>query len=262
MNWKIKRINIASIHPNMEIRRYEVACINELTDIITQNIETQKNLIIKKTTKMRIKFFVIALIISTGLSAQNSQTIFEKSSIGVTIGLSLSDYIARPSHEVIPRLAPFIGGYAEYEIKEGLFFMPELLLSFIGGEQHTFIENTTNPEYVSDEKLTYLLLPLSLKYKVNSFELFAGPQFGFRLSANYKYQIIDNNTVTYENEADISEHRRFIDFGLGLGAAYPFTDKIKAGLRYYFGLTTINNNTTTVKLHNSILQAGISYKFH
>jgi hypothetical protein len=215
----------------------------------------------EKTTAMRISFFITALIIMTGLHAQSSQTIFDKSSFGVTGGLSLSSYIARPSHKVIPRLAPFIGGFAEYKIGGGMIFMPELHISFIGGEQHTFLKNTTNPKYVSDEKLTYLTLPLNLKYKVKSFELYGGPLFGFRLSANYTYQIVDNDVVTYENEADISEYRRFVDFGLGLGAAYPFTDKIKAGLRYYLGLTTINNHTTAVKLHNSILQLGVYYKF-
>jgi hypothetical protein len=209
---------------------------------------------------MRKVIILLALCITTGVQAQNFKSILGKSTFGVRGGLSIADYIAKPTHKVVPRMMPFAGGFAEYEIKEGLIIRPELLLMFTGGVQHTFLPNTTNPEYLADEKLTYIYLPLLVKYNFKGIDFMAGPQFGFRLSANYKNTILDDGIITYENEADISEYRRFIDFGIGLGAAYPITEQLSAELRYSYGLSTINNVTTTVKLHTSIVQAGISFR--
>ena len=209
---------------------------------------------------MKRLLILIALALPAVMSAQDLKSVLENSSFGVRGGLTISDYIPFPSHRVDPRIMPFAGGFAEYEVKEGIIFRPELLLMFIGGKQHTFLPNTTNPEYLSDERLTYIYLPLNVKYRWKGVDLMAGPQFGFRLSAEYTNTIVDNGTVTYETVEDISEHRRFIDFGIGIGAAYPLTEQISAELRYSYGLTTINNFTTTVKLHTSILQAGISFK--
>ncbi|MBE0676634.1 MAG: PorT family protein [Bacteroidales bacterium] len=209
---------------------------------------------------MRRFIFLVVFCIPTAFYAQDFKSVIENSTFGVRGGLSLADYIANPSHKVVPRIMPFAGGYAEYEVKEGFIFRPELLLMFTGGIQHTFLPNTSNPEYLADEKLTYIYMPLLVKYNFMGIDLMAGPQFGFRLSANYVNTIVDNGEITYESSADISEYRRFIDFGLALGAVYPLTEQINAELRYSYGLSTINNVTTTVKLHTSIIQAGISFK--
>lgn len=209
---------------------------------------------------MKRLLILFALALSAGMNAQDLKSVIANSNFGIRGGLSISDYIPFPSHKVDPRIMPFVGGYAEYEVKEGIIFRPELLLMLTGGKQHTFLPNTTNPEYLSDERLTYIYLPLNVKYNFKGIDLMAGPQFGFRLSAEYTYSIVNNGIVTYESVEDISKHRRFIDFGIGIGAAYPLTEQISAELRYSYGLTTINNFTTTVKLHTSILQAGISFK--
>ncbi len=208
---------------------------------------------------MKKIIFCAALLTSLSLNAQDLSTIYQNASFGAKGGISVADYIARPSHQVDPRAFIFLGGYAEYELKEGIIFRPEMILSFIGGRQHTFRANSVNPEYLSNEKLTYLYFPLNIKHNVGKVGLMGGPQLGFRLSANYNYQIVDNGTVTYEIDENISEHRRFLDFGIGLGADYQVTETIKAELGYYYGLSTINNTTTTVKLHNSIIRLGISY---
>jgi hypothetical protein len=209
---------------------------------------------------MKRLLILFALALSATMSAQDLKSVIENSSFGVRGGLTISDYIPFPSHKVDPRIMPFVGGYAEYEVKEGIILRPELLLLFTGGKQHTYLPNTTNPEYLSDERLSYIYLPLNVKYRWKGIDFIAGPQFGFRLSAEYTYSIVDNGTVTYNTIEDISEHRRLIDFGIGIGAAYPVTELISAEIRYSYGLTTINNFTTTVKLHTSILQAGISFK--
>lgn len=208
---------------------------------------------------MRKSFLLLAFTFSMICNAQDFKTIIGNTSYGLKGGLNIADYIATPSHTVNLRLAPYLGGFAEYEIKEGFFFRPELLLSLMGGEQHTFLINSTNPEYVSREKLSYLSLPLNAKYYFNNFSVSAGPQLGFRLTAKYKYQIVDNGVVDYENTADIKDSRKFFDFGINLGAGYSITKKIEAELRYYYGLTTINPGTSRTSLHNSVIQIGLSY---
>jgi len=56
LNRKIKRNIIASIHPNMEIRCYEVACINELGASRTSSVSGQWR---DKVKKVNGKLYIL-----------------------------------------------------------------------------------------------------------------------------------------------------------------------------------------------------------
>jgi len=209
----------------------------------------------------KISFLLLPLFFLSFQSAgaQDLKSMLDNTSLGVKGGLNLADMIPSTGHQVDIRLAGHLGVYASMPYSEKLSFQPELLLSLQGGKQHTFVE-TTDYEYISDEEHTYLLLPLMVSYRLSDrLGLEAGPQLGFRLSAVYLNQILDDGSVIYEQEEDIKEHREFFDIGMNIGLSYNILDNLSAGLRYNIGLKPLNVFRETVILRHSVLQVSLAY---
>lgn len=205
----------------------------------------------------------LSVIFVLNSGAQDINTILKNTSAGVKGGINFADMLTSDKHQVDIRLAGNLGVFANMPYSDKLSFQPELLISLQGGKQHTFVE-TTDYEYISDEKHTYLLLPLMAQYRINDkLGIEAGPQLGFRLSARYLNQIIDQGVVIHETEEDLVDQREFFDIGLNLGVRYEIIENLSAGIRYNIGLKPLNVYRETVTLRHSVFQISVSYTlFH
>jgi hypothetical protein len=208
--------------------------------------------------------FLVALLLFLSTFNSNGQNIelqplLDNAIFGAKGGFNLTDMIADPPHQIDAKLTGNIGIFSNTPIKGKFYFQPELLLSRQGGIQHTTHEST-DYEYLSDEKITYLQLPLMIQYKVNeNISVEGGPEIGMRLASKYKYQIVDDGVVIYENIARTEEHRKFLELGINVGATYRINDILSASLRYNYGITPINVDQTVVKLRNSVIQVSLYY---
>ena len=101
--------------------------------------------------------------------------------------------------------------------------------------------------------LDYLNVPVLFQYMFdNGFRIQAGPQLGFLISAKSK----NNNDNT-----DIKDYYKPIDFGASIGASYVFPPTgFGIDVRYNLGLSNINKDSD-VNSTNRGLQLGIFYIF-
>jgi len=101
--------------------------------------------------------------------------------------------------------------------------------------------------------LDYLNVPVLFQYMFdNGFRIQAGPQLGLLISAKSK----NNNDNT-----DIKDYYKPIDFGASIGASYVFPPTgFGIDVRYNLGLSNINKNSE-VNSTNRGLQLGIFYIF-
>ncbi len=101
--------------------------------------------------------------------------------------------------------------------------------------------------------LDYVNVPVLFQYMFdNGFRLQAGPQVGFLISAKSK---------TNNDNTDIKDNYKPIDFGVSIGASYIFPPTgFGIDARYNFGLSNINKNSA-VNSTNRGIQLGIFYIF-
>ena len=176
---------------------------------------------------MRLTILVILLL--TGLLVK-SQTIYRWGIVG---GINASKIIAETKTK---SLNGYHGGLiAEIKTPLGIGFEANALISSKG----TVVEslNSKLEKTNLDYKLTYLDFPIVVKkYFLTVFNVQAGPQFSYLLSAN----LDGNNTKQNLNSFDLSAV-----IGLELDAKVA-----KASIRYNYGITDVGNKVG----HNSVLQ--------
>jgi hypothetical protein len=187
---------------------------------------------------------------------------YAQTSGGLKAGLNLSSYNGYPG---TVKLKPgfHVGGYLSIGLSEKLSFQPELLFSTAGAkaEEH---ESGVGFSYEITDKLAYLSIPLSLQYSFGKFNLHAGPQVSFLMSAKEEYteSYFDGvDTFTESGEDDIKEHLKGVDMGLNFGAGYSF-GKLGVTARYSLGLSNISEEAEeeAYKLSNYAFQFSVLYK--
>jgi len=130
---------------------------------------------------------------------------------------------------------------------------PELLYSQKGSDYKETI-------FDLKRRLTYLDLPVPVRYQSGSFFGEVGPQVGFLLSANAKSSQGGETT-------DIKDNYNTLDFGYLLGVGYqPVRGGFGVGLRYNGAFTRAPQDVAVVgqpsaqtSLRNSAFHAYVSY---
>lgn len=210
---------------------------------------------------------------------------------GAKVGLNVSSLRGNYPAEIDEtksKIGFHIGGFAEYEINEKFALQPELLLSTQGGSSE-LIEyyggGTYFESFKQTPKLTYLNLPIMLKYKIiEKLSIEFGPQIGYLISAKSKWEYVDS-TDPSENETievdlikdgtytfggttvQVKPKTNRLDFGLNIGSSYDITEKFFVQARYNLGLTafdknsTAGSNTDSWDLKNSVIQISTGYRF-
>ncbi|MFY0255082.1 porin family protein [Chitinophaga sp. 30R24] len=126
-----------------------------------------------------------------------------------------------------------LGVYANYDFNKQWGIQPELLYA----QENTRRDNdfseryihNSNPTASKNVKLSYLTLPLLLRYNINrKFTINAGPQYSFLVYEN-------DDLLTYNKNAF-----KRSDFGVAAGATMTF-DILHIYARYVLGLTNVND---------------------
>jgi len=187
---------------------------------------------------------VITILTVISLNAQN---------FGVKAGLNLANLSGDEYLEEFDMRTSFhIGGVYEVEISDNFSFQPELMYSAQGAQMSEGSAKVV-------VKLDYINIPLMAKfYAADGFSIEAGPQVGFLIVAETKYE------AEGESETDdIKDDSNTIDFGLNFGLGYKLESGLNFGARYNLGLTTIvkeeEDYDETVK--NGVIQISVGYFF-
>ncbi len=189
------------------------------------------------------KFILSVAIIAATLSskAQDGGTV----KFGAKAGLNLSSLSIKSGGEKDnsdTKPGFYVGGLAEINLAESFAIQPEVLFNYLGGKEGD-----------SKVNLSYVSVPVLLKYKVSGVGIYLGPQIGFLLSAKAKE---DDESI------DIKDELKSTDFSGVVGVDYTLPSGFGFGARYQLGLSNIaegGNSDNSIK--NKSIQIGVHYLF-
>jgi len=195
-----------------------------------------------------MKKIILSLCFISSVSLLNAQNI----NFGAKVGANLSSISFSDSdYSTSSKVGFHIGGFVNYAFDEKLALQPELFYT-TGG--NTWTVSSTDGEV----KTTEIAIPILVQYQVaENIHVEAGPQYNFLLSIE---QAINDGDFD-----DIKEFYKSGYLGLALGAGYnleTLLPGLKAGLRYTFGLSEINDEEVGAgDLKASALQLSFQYTF-
>lgn len=183
---------------------------------------------------MKKLLFAIALFLSV-------QTAFAQSfSIGPKAGLNISNYTGG-NIESDALVGYHLGGVINYGFGKVFSIQPEVLFSTQGAK-------VNNGGSKSDFKISYVTVPIMLKFKTNGgFYVEFGPQAGFRTSTNIPDQTIN-------------DFAKNLDLAAAGGIGYQSPIGLGVGVRYVAGLSKVGNfsgQNIDPDFKNSVIQASI-----
>jgi len=107
------------------------------------------------------------------------------------------------------------------------------------------------------QSFTYLSIPVMLKfYPVGGLNIQAGPQFGFLLDGQRKY---DNGFVT--STQNIKDYYKSSDVSVSLGAGYDFGFGLGLDVRYNLGIQDINAASNNEKVKSQVFLVSVGWNF-
>jgi opacity protein-like surface antigen len=200
------------------------------------------------------KVLLIVVVTLLGLGNVSAQEV----KLGAKLGLNLSSL--RSDMDFDSKIGFNLGVFAEINLSDKLIFQPELLYSTQGA---SFEQSFDSNSFKVTNSVDYLNIPLILKYGVTD-KLFLefGPQLGFLLSGESKYEETFGGETTSETE-DIKEFTNSIDFGLNFGVSFDIAENIMIAARYNLGLSNIidEEDSDDEKLQNSVFSLSLGYRF-
>ena len=227
--------------------------------------------------KTILSLFAFALAAST----------FAPLTAGAKVGLNYTTWSIK--YETDPQEKPdnpsgigfHLGGYLQFDLSDQFAFRPELLFSVRGMKQSSTttstttvfgITTTTKSDYDDKGSYSYLEVPLLMAWKASDMlAIHFGPGIGLLMGAKYTSDISTSTTVggsttssssTVEvSGSDAKEGMRGSEIGLCVGGAYETEGGLNFGLRYWRGLTTVNDDTEFVKVNTNLIQVSVGYSF-
>jgi hypothetical protein len=128
---------------------------------------------------------------------------------------------------------------------------PELLL----------FTQKTNGEFAGlgdiEDNFTYVSIPVILKfYPIAGLNLQAGPQFGFLVDGERKY-----DTILGTFKEDIKDSYKKSDVSISVGGGYDFGFGLGLDVRYNIGLKDINNAADGEEVKSQVFLVSIGWNF-
>lgn len=109
----------------------------------------------------------------------------------------------------------------------------------------------------AEDRFTYLSIPVMIKfYPVGGLNLQVGPQFGFLLDGERKYETVIGNA-----SKDIKDHYKSSDVSISLGAGYDFEFGLGLDFRYNLGVMDINNAANGEPVKSRIFLISLGWNF-
>ncbi len=194
--------------------------------------------------KIRVGIFYLALLTSGLLNAQDV-------AFGLKGGLNLANLdVKDPEGSYNSRTGYHAGVFLRGKFSK-IAIQPELLL-FTQGTDAT---NTTFGEY--KDSFTYLSVPLMLKYyPVLGLNIQVGPQFGFLLDGERKYE-----GVLGQGSTDIKDYYDNSDVSVSVGAGWDFKFGLSLDARYNLGVKDINNAAAGEEAKSKVFLVSLGWNF-
>jgi len=133
-------------------------------------------------------------------------------------------------------------------VSETFGVQPELLYNSVGSKFDLFGTDAV-------QKLDYITVPVLLRYNpVPVFNIHAGPQFGFLMSAKVEAD---------GDSEDNKDSYKSLDLGVGVGAGVDLPMGLGISARYVIGLSDVaddSNDGDAGTVKNNAIQLSVSYK--
>lgn len=128
---------------------------------------------------------------------------------------------------------------------------PEILFFTQNGDIRSSVFGT------AQESFTYLSIPLMLKfYPIGGLNLQVGPQFGFLIDGERKY-----DTFLGSGTEDIKDHYKSGDISVSLGGGYDFGFGLGLDVRYNLGIKDINNAANGEPVKSRVFLISLGWNF-
>jgi hypothetical protein len=186
-------------------------------------------------------------------------------SIGARVGMNLANVYSKDYLESDYKPGIHLAGYANFPLKGGLYFSPEITYSQ-QGYKATFRDFGPSSPITgeADINLHYLnIIPISAKWYFGSSRMISvlfGPQMGWLLTARAKGEV-DGESI---NTEVIGAFKKF-DISAVVGIGADLKSGLNFGWRMNLGLSDINKmegiDMTFDKRKNLVFQAFIGYTF-
>jgi hypothetical protein len=139
--------------------------------------------------------------------------------------------------------------YGVFAFSEFLSLQPELLYSSVGAKMNIL-------GIKASSRLNYLSLPIMLRYNPQPiFNLHAGPQIGFLVSAKEELEGLSEDAMDAYKQLDV---------GLGIGAGVELPIGIGFSARYVLGIANIADMSDADEIEgkftNNVFQISVNYK--
>lgn len=128
---------------------------------------------------------------------------------------------------------------------------PELLLFTQKGKMKSSVFGT------AQESFTYLSIPVILKfYPIGGLNLQVGPQFGFLLDGERKF-----DSILGSGSQDITEYYKESDVSVSVGGGYDFGFGLGLDIRYNIGVKDINDAADGEEARSRIFLVSLGWNF-
>lgn len=162
----------------------------------------------------------------------------QKEEYGIKAGVNFAELWGEDALPKSDRKVGYsFGVYASYKISKGLKLQPEVIWSLQG----------QSSEESGRYKISYVNIPLMLKWSEGKFSYELGPQLGV---------LTVNTAKSVPDELKLENFETF-DFSVNVGLGYKLAEDWAVGIRYCQGLTNIANGRD---LRNSVLYLGLAFR--
>lgn len=198
---------------------------------------------------MKKVILLITVVSFLGMSTNAQSTKF-----GLKAGMTATNMKAKSSGITLSfdtKIGFYAGAMAEIGVADNFAVQPELDYSLMGAKMNMdFGEGSMS----STIDLSYVSLPVLVKYKSQGFSAFLGPQIGFLLSARQKAD---------GDSEDIKDEFNSTDFSGVIGVGYTLSNGLGFDARYQQGFSNIaKDNEGEGSLKNHGFSVGVHYFFN
>ncbi|GAB2497947.1 porin family protein [Algoriphagus taiwanensis] len=162
----------------------------------------------------------------------------DKAQYGIKAGINFAELWGKDALPESDRKVGYsLGAYASYKLSKDLKLQPEIIWSLQGED------SKESGRY----KISYINIPLMLKWIEGKFYSELGPQLGL---------LTINTSKSVPEELQLENFETF-DFSINLGLGYKVAEDWTLGLRYSQGLSNIAEGRD---LKNSVIYVGLAYR--
>jgi hypothetical protein len=200
-------------------------------------------------TDMKNYFLQSALIALLIIMTQNSWS--QDVGFGIKAGLNLANLkVDDPEASYNSRTGYHAGFFVRGKFDK-IALQPEVLISTQRNLKDMGALGTV------ENSFTYLSIPVMIKfYPISGLNLQAGPQFGFLLDGEQKYE-----TTLFTGTRDIKDSYENTDVSISLGTGFDFPFGLGVDFRYNIGVKDINNEANGDEAKSQLFMLSLGWNF-